>query len=143
MKARLILLALLLTAFQHVVCAQNETPQPWKITLQNTELNLRMQIDLYEETVNVPSMDMFGPMNGYIAGSLCNVWSLTSFKIKDDKTATLRFSNDLGSETQDCILTHENDSTYRLDLKGGVHLRKVVDRKYVKMPPTINFKPRK
>lgn len=143
MKRSRILLAIMLLMGSLTGIAQQVEAKPWKLTLQNKELNLRLQLDLYEETVNVPGMDMFGPMNGYIAGSLCNVWSLTSFKINNDDKVTLRLSNDLGSETQECTLTHENDSTYRLDIKGTVHLRKVENRKYVKMPPVIYFQPRK
>lgn len=117
--------------------------QPWKIYLQNKELNLRLNINLYEETISVPSMEMFGPMNGYLGGQLANVWTVTSFRIESDDKATLRLSNDLGSETQECTITHENDSTYRLNVKGNQNLRKVVNRKYQKLPTTIYFEPRR
>lgn len=117
--------------------------QPWKIYLQNKELNLRLNINLYEETIIVPNMEMFGPMNGYLGGTLSNIWTITSFKIENDEKATLRLSNDLGSETQECVLFHENDSTYRFEVKGSQNIRKVVNRKYQKLPTTIYFEPRR
>lgn len=132
-------LALMLLSFASVCMAQ----QPWKIYLQNKELNLRLNINLYEETITVPSMEMFGPMNGYLGGTLANVWTITSFNIISDEKATLRLSNDLGSETQECTLTCENDTTYCLQVKGNQNLRKVVNRKYQKLPTTIYFTPRR
>lgn len=137
-SAKSILLTILLT-----IAATTMAQQPWKIYLHNKELNLRLNLNLYEETITVPSMEMFGPMNGYLGGTLANVWTLTSFRIESDDKVTLRLSNDLGSETQECILTHENDSTYRLDVKGNQNLRKVVNRKYQKLPTTIYFVPRR
>ena len=66
-------------------------------------LLLRKKVD--EESIQVPGMEMFGPMNGYLGGDIYCVWSVTSFKIQDDKVATLRLSNDLGSETQKAKFT--------------------------------------
>lgn len=117
--------------------------QPWKIYLQNKEYNLRLNINLYEETITVPSMEMFGPMHGYLAGTLANIWTITSCQIESDTKATIRMSNDLGSETQECILTHPNDSTYVMDVKGTQYIRKVVNRKYQKLPTTIVFEARR
>lgn len=117
---------------------------PWKLHLFNKTEEIEMHIDLYEETIDVPGMDMFGPMNGYIGGNgIYGKWMVTSFDIKDDKTATLRVSNDLGSETQSVLLTWQNDSTYMMELQGGVVVKKVVNRKLVKIPAKVqlNVKP--
>lgn len=128
-------LLLCLTTF-----AQSETPDtPWKCKLNSTEGGVKFIIDLYEESVNVPGMDMFGPMNGYLGGNIYGVWMVTSFKINSDKEATIRISNDLGSETQECILTQENDTTYNLKLKGGVCVKKVVNKKLVKIPNSFTM----
>ncbi len=58
---------------------------------------------------------------------------ITSFKIQDDKTATIKLSNDLGSETQKATLTQQSDSIYALHLDGTVVVKRVVDRKLVKV----------
>lgn len=139
MKLAKSLLTLALATIATTAMAQ----QPWKIYLQNKELNLRLNLDLYEETITVPTMEMFGHMNGYLAGTLANVWTVTSFNIESDKKITLRLSNDLGSETQECTVTQQNDSTYCLEVKGSQNLRKVVNRKYQKLPTTILFQPRR
>lgn len=138
MKISKSVITLVAITFSSCIMAQ----QPWKVYLQNKEHNLRLNINLYEETISVPNMEMFGPMHGYLAGTLANIWTITSCKIENNQKATIRMSNDLGSETQECILTHENDSTYILDVKGSQHIRKVVNRKYQKLPTTIIFEPR-
>ena len=111
---------------------------PWKLNLHCPEEDVRLHIDLYEESVIVPGMEMFGPMNGYQGGNIYGVWTVTSFKIQDDKTATLRLSNDLGSETQKATLTQQSDSLYLLHLDGVNVVKRVVGKKLVKVP--IDFK---
>jgi len=117
-----------------------QAAEPWKLSLYNQTEEVEVHIDLYEETIDVPGMDMFGPMNGYIGGKgVYGKWMVTSFNIKDDKSATLRVSNDLGSETQSLLLTWQNDSTYMMELQGGVVMKKAVNRKLVKIPAKIQL----
>lgn len=118
----------------------NKEEEPWRMKLLSTEGEIKLFIDLYEESIQVPGMDMFGPMNGYMGGNIYGVWMITSHTIDNNKTCKLRLSNDLGSEAQECILTQENDSIYKLTLKGGVSIKKVVNKKLVKLPATIEFK---
>lgn len=129
---RLILCALLVGALA------SKAAEPWKLHLYNKEERMELHIDLYEETIDVPNMEMFGPMNGYLGGGgVYGKWMVTSFKIKDDHVATLRVSNDLGSETQSIQLTWLNDSTYAMDLQGGVVVKKVVNKKLAKVPAKV------
>lgn len=113
---------------------------PWKLKLHCPEENIVLHIDLYEESVKVPGMEMFGPMNGYLGGNIYGVWTVTSFKIQDDKTATLRLSNDLGSETQKVTLTQQPDSTYTLRFDGTNVVKRVVGHKLVKIPAEFSMK---
>lgn len=131
---RTLLCALLLAS------SATQAAEPWKLSLYNQAEEVEVHIDLYEETIDVPGMDMFGPMNGYIGGKgVYGKWMVTSFNIKDDKSATLRVSNDLGSETQSVLLTWQNDSTYMMELQGGVVIKKAVNRKLVKIPAKIQL----
>lgn len=113
--------------------------QPWKCSLFCKDHGTKLVLDLYKETVEVPGMDMFGPMNGYLGGNIFGVWMLTTFEIKDNTHAILRLSNDLGSDTQECLLTIQPDGTYRLDLKGAVYVKKVVNKKLVKVDNLMIF----
>ena len=133
MKKAFFLLAMLLS---QTLSAQG----PWKHKLYSEEQKINLVFDLYEESVDVPGMDMFGPMNGYLNGDVYGVWTITSFKIKSPTEATVRLSNDFGSETQEVDLTQKNDSIYEMDLKGTVVIKKVRDKKLNKIDSTVLFK---
>ena len=117
---------------------------PWRMVLENKETETLLKIDLYEESIDVPGMEMFGPMNGYLGGrGVYGVWTITSFDIKDEQTAMMRISNDLGSETQSIRLSQQSDSTYLMELQGGVVVKRAVNRKLVKIPQSIVMSIRK
>ena len=130
-------LSLLLTICGVALHADN----PWKLRLENNADKVLLHIDLYEESVDVPGMELLGPMNGYLGGKgVYGVWMVTSFEIVDEKNATIRVSNDLGSETQQIKLTCTNDSTYQMELQNGVVVKKAVNRKLVKIPSKFEMK---
>ncbi len=124
-----------LCLFSCSLCAQ----KTFKSSLFDSENQINLHIDLYEETVNVPGMDMFGPMNGYMNGNIYGIWMITSAKVLDERTAVIRLSNDLGSETQEGRLTMKNDSTYLLEFQNGMAVKKVVNKKLVKIPQKLTF----
>ena len=122
-------------------CISNLWAQdPWKIKLHCPEEDISLHIDLYEESIKVPGMEMFGPQNGYLGGNIYGVWTVTSFKILDDKTATLKLSNDLGSETQKVTLKQQSDSIYVLRFDGTNVIKRAVGRKLVKIPVEFKMK---
>lgn len=125
----------LIIAFLSLTTYANE---PWKVNLIDKKQNITLRLNLYAEDIEVPDMEMFGPMNGYLGGNIYGVWPVTSFEIKKKK-AILRLSNDLGSETQEAELTQTSDSTYILKLTGSTVIKKVNGRKLVKIAPTLNM----
>ncbi len=125
----------LIIAFLSLTTYANE---PWKVNLIDKKQNITLRLNLYAEDIEVPDMEMFGPMNGYLGGNIYGVWPVTSFEIKKKK-AILRLSNDLGSETQEAELTQTSDSTYILKLTGSTVIKRVNGRKLVKIAPTLNM----
>lgn len=115
--------------------------EPWRLNLSSqVEEGINLRFDLYEESIDVPGMEMFGPMNGYMNGKgIYGVWMITSFKIESEREAILRLSNDQGSETQSVRLTTLSDSTYQAELQGGVVMKKVEGKKLVKLPSRLTF----
>lgn len=113
--------------------------QTFKASLSCKEENLHLTIDLYEESINVPGMEMFGPMHGYLNGNVYGIWTITSSKIINENTALIRLSNDQGSETQEVKLT-KNENEYIFEQVDGVSIKKVVGRKLVKIPKKLIFK---
>ena len=130
---RLFFTVLLALCSASVMLAQG----PWKLKLFCPEEKVRLHIDLYEESIQVPGMEMFGPMNGYLGGDIYGVWTITSFEIKDNREATLRVSNDLGSETQRITLTQQTDSTWLMRFEGRNVVKRVNGKKLVKIPSTF------
>lgn len=112
--------------------------QQWILHLVDPTTKIMLKLDLYNESIIVPEMEMFGPMNGYLGGEIYGKWIITSFKIQE-KEVILRFSNDLGSETQETRLTQTSDTTYTLKLLGNTVIKKVEGRKLVKIAPTLNM----
>lgn len=113
--------------------------EPWKRHLISNE-GVELHLDLYEESIVVPTLSDFGPMNGYLGGSIYGEWYVSSFTIKNDKQATIRLSNDLGSENQDVLIRQETDSTWVVQLKGYNAIRKVNGKKLEKVPDSYVMK---
>ncbi len=114
--------------------------EPWRRRMESPENGLTLVLDLYEESIEVPGMSMFGPMNGYLGGEgVYGVWMVTSKKIVSDTEATLHLSNDLGSETQSVKLTLHGDSLCTFEQTGGSTIKKAVGRKLVKIPSKLEF----
>ena len=48
--------------------------QPWKLQLHCPEEKIDLHLDLYEESIEVPGMETFGPMNMSLSGNFsCRV----------------------------------------------------------------------
>ena len=108
--------------------------QPWKLQLHSPEEKIDLRLDLYEESIEVPGLEAFGPMNGYMDGNIYGVWYVVGFDIKDDKHATITIANDLGSEDQKLTLTQNADSTYQLKFLGYNAVKRAQGKKLVKIP---------
>lgn len=107
---------------------------PFRGTFASKELGLKMVIDLYAETVEVPGLEMFGPLNGYINGTgMYRTWYVSTIKQTDDEKAIVHFSNDLGSETQTVELTMKGDSLLHFRTVGSCVMKKAVGKKLVKI----------
>ena len=108
--------------------------QPWKLQLHCPEEKIDLKLDLYEESIEVPGLEAFGPMNGYMDGNIYGVWYVVGFDIKDDQHATITIANDLGSEDQKLTLTQNADSTYQLKFLGYNAVKRAQGKKLVKIP---------
>ncbi|MBR4130368.1 MAG: hypothetical protein IKU02_05505 [Bacteroidaceae bacterium] len=113
--------------------------QPWKFQLHCPEEKIDLHLDLYEESIEVPGLEAFGPMNGYLDGNIYGVWYVVGFDIKDDKHATITIANDLGSEDQKLTLTQNSDSTYQLKFLGYNAVKRADGKKLVKIPSEMKM----
>ncbi len=128
--------------FSTPAAAQSEKPLPFKGIYENAENRVIIRLNLYEPTLTAPNLDFLGKMNGYMHGSgIYGIWLLTDFDIKG-KTATLRFSNDSGADSQTIEFTQLNDSTFRYKAVGGNDVKKASGRKLVKIVSEMEFRKR-
>ena len=120
-----------------ILCAN----EPFRGTFVAKELGLKMVIDLYNESIEVPEMEMFGPMNGYIRGAgLYRTWYISKIRKCGETLAIVHFSNDLGSETQPVELTLQGDSLLHFHEIEGSVMKKAEGKKLVKILTKFTMK---
>lgn len=136
---KLLLLFLFLLALPVGMRAQ-QTLRPFEGTFISKEPEVELHLNLYEETVEVPGSEFLGKMYGYMSGrGIYGTWMLLSQKVKGNK-ATLRFSNDIGSDVQNAELVLQPDSTYTFSTTGTNALRRAQGRKLVKVTGNMLFR---
>ena len=136
------LLSLLFVAVSALACAQKEQ-QAFLAYLYNSEYEVYLRIDFYNESISVPGNELYGKLPGFLGkknNSFC--WAITAAKVKDEKTAELSLINDFGSEDLTATLTRQNDSVYVLKQESGSTLKVPKNGKWQKLPKTIPFKRR-
>lgn len=119
--------------------AQEVDALPFRGTFFCTSEGITLCLDAYRESLTIPGMSFLGKMNGYMMGrGVYGTWMVTSCKV-EGRTATLRLSNDMGSDAQTVTFKAINDSTFHYEAIGNNVVRKAVGRKLVKIVPQMNF----
>ena len=80
-------------------------------------------------------MSFLGQVHAYMNGKIYGVWMLTKRERKGG-TAILRFTNDIGSDSQTIELKPLPDGTLSVHSARGQQVRRVKGRKLVKVPDT-------
>ena len=112
--------------------------------LYNNEYNVYLNINLYDQDVEVPGQALYGQLPGFLGkknNSFC--WVLTSCHVIDEQHATLQLINDYGSEDLKATLIRENDSLYVLKQGSGSTIKVPNNGKWQKLPKTLQLKRRK
>ena len=139
MKKLILATLLVLTAIS--VSAQQEN-RPFRAHLYNSEYDVFLRIDFYDESITVPGQDLYGSLPGYLGkthNSFC--WLITTAKVKGH-TAHIALINDYGSEDLTATLTVKNDSIYELKQVEGSALKVPKDGKWQKLPKVLTLKRR-
>lgn len=108
----------------------------------NSDYGVWLDINLYEETVDIPGQDVLGKVFGYLKKATdSRVWIVMSVKFSDNgKKATLEMVNDYGSEELVATLTLGSDGSYTLKQEEG-SIIKVADKgKWLKLPKVMVFR---
>ena len=113
---------------------------PYKGIFECKNARISLKLDAYQESVEVPGLSFLGKTHGYLNGmGIYGVWMITHCKKQGD-AVQLRFSNDTGSDAQTILFKQINDSTFLYKATGGNVIKKVQNRKLVKIEDTLEFK---
>ena len=112
--------------------------------LYNDEYNVYLNINFYDQDVDVPGHPLYGQLPGFLGkknNSFC--WVITSCKVKDEQHAELQLINDYGSEDLEATLTRKNDSVYVLRQGSGNTIKVPNKNKWQKLPKMLELKRRR
>ena len=112
--------------------------QIFKGFFKNKSNGITLTLDLYKETVSVPSFSFLGGTNGYMSGNIYGIWIVTKSQI-GGKKATIHLSNEFGSESQTITFEQLTDSTYQYEAQGSPIIKKISNKKLVKIPTKMIF----
>ncbi len=133
-------LTLALFIFQAFSLQAQNAKRPFDAQLSNSEFQVTMSINFYEQNITVPGQELYGLLPGYLVKNHNSFsWIITSAKIKGNK-AQMMLINDYGSEDLTATLIQKNDSTYLLKQESGSTLKIPSHGKWQKLPKTIEFK---
>ena len=136
MKKLLLYLLLCTTALS--ISAQTDTLRGhWFCKTEEVHLYL----DLGEESLSVPRYEFLGKVNGYMRGRMSETWFLVSFKKSGENEWTMRFTGELGADTQELNLHRMAGGALQYKAVGAKYLRRVVRRKWEYLPEEMNFEP--
>lgn len=118
-----------------------EKGQSFRAYLINNEYEVFLRINLYDQDINVPGQELYGPLPGYLGkmrNSFC--WVIPSCEVINEEKAVLHLINDFGSEDLTATLTRKNDSTYVLKQGAGSTIKVPHKGKWRKLPKTMEFR---
>ena len=135
---KLFLCALMAMAFG--VNAMAQAVSPFVGTIYNKEYSIYLTINAVDKNVVIPNQEVMGEMVGYIGDQKdFRKWLILDCEEKTKKSLVLQITNDEGSEDLEALLSCENDSVYKLKQLGGSTLKIARNRKWQKLPQTLEF----
>ena len=136
-----IILCITLLMFFFSFLRANEPPRPFKGYLYNSDYEVYLRLNLYDEDIIIPGQELFGQLPGYLSKEHTTYcWLIVSSELTDNRSAQLVVTNDYGSEDFTAQLTQQNDSTYIFNNLGGSALKVPNKGKWLKLPKTLIFK---
>lgn len=119
--------------------AQQQAAKPFQGTIGNAEYRIYIQMNFYDNNIEVPGQELLGAMSGFLGDSIdSRKWLFTSAKVRKN-VATLQIINDYGSEDLVATLTKNNDNTFTLKQMDGSTIKIARNRKWKKLPKELVF----
>jgi len=113
-----------------------EEPSVYRGTFFNSDMHIRLVMNLDAPVIPVPGMEDLDSCYGYIDGRINGAWFILEVEEKDDKSAIIHTVSERGADTQDIELQPTKDGM-NLKLKSGNYLKAIKGRKYAKVPKPL------
>lgn len=112
--------------------------RPFKGQFINEELKIRMKLNLYNDSIPVPGLELDSCF-GFFQGSINGTWAILKVIKIEDNRAEVRAVSDRGSDAQTLELTLTDKGLGVRQLNDS-NMKGVAGRKYVKLPKIFYFK---
>ncbi|MCR4602579.1 MAG: hypothetical protein K5683_03455 [Prevotella sp.] len=123
--------------------AQQTDSTAFRGRLENKEYNVYMNIDFYDNDVEILGQDIYGKLPGYLSTTTSTFcWIVLSAELKGSK-AEMEMVNDYGSEDLTATLIQENDSTFTLLQGKGSTIKVPKANRWQKLPSKLTLIKRK
>ena len=130
----------LITLCAATICFAQNDNVVFKGYLYNSEYQVFLNINFYDNNITSSAQPIFGEMPGYLGAKRDpREWFITNAKITNKKTAKLDITNDYGSEDLTATLTYDGEGKYTLTQTSGSRLKIAVNRKWVKIPMKLEL----
>ena len=121
--------------------AQRAEDRAFDALLYNNVYEIMLRLNLYDQDINVPGHELYGPLPGYLQRQGNSfTWAVVSAEVTSPTEARLQLINEYGSDDLTAELTQTSDSTYTLRQLSGATLKVPKDRKWLKLPKTLELK---
>ena len=134
MKKYMTLLALMMLPL--AVIAQEYADSLFKGKFKNAELNIQCQLNLYEDIIEVPGLEL-ETCYGFIQGQINGCWMILKVKELTDNTAVVRVVSEKGSDAQDLKMKVSAEGL-EIQQEDG-YIKGIKGNKYVKLPKLLVF----
>lgn len=109
--------------------------------IYNSEYDIFMELNLYEEKIKIPGQDILGKVYGYLKKTTdSRVWIVMDVNISSNgKSARIEMVNDYGSEDLVASLSVGENGVYVLKQLEGSALKVAGKGKWIKLPKILEF----
>jgi len=123
---------MILTALFLAGMATSLVAQTFKGSFRNEELKITMELDLYNDSIQVPGIeDEY--CYGYLRGNINGMWVILKVISLDDDKALVRAVCDNGSDAQNLELKLVDDKL-QVRQVDDTFIKGISGKKYVKLP---------
>lgn len=109
--------------------------------IYNSEYDIFMELNLYEEKIKIPGQDILGKVYGYLKKTTdSRIWIVMDVNISSNgKSARIEMVNDYGSEDLVASLSVGENGVYVLKQLEGSALKVAGKGKWIKLPKILEF----